>query len=84
MMKNQQIRQGVALLAAALLGAVPATVPAAVLTWGVGGAGGVGTWTTSTTNWWNGSTNTNWSDTTGVAEFRGTSGADDHAEKPCQ
>lgn len=48
---------------------------AADLTWGVGGAGGAGTWNTSTTNWWNGSGNVLWSSATpDSATFGGSSG----------
>lgn len=42
----------------------------AQLTWGVGGAGGAGTWDTTTLNWWNGAANVAWNG--GSAVFAGT------------
>jgi len=75
--QKRQLRQGVVMLALGCLGVLPATLSAAVLTWGAGGAGNAGTWTTSTTNWWNGSTNVAWSSTANTAEFRGTAGTVD-------
>jgi len=45
----------------------------AQLTWGVSGTGGSGSWTATTANWWNGTTNQTW--TIGdSATFAGTSG----------
>ena len=43
------------------------------LTWGVNGAGGSGTWNTSTANWWNGTSNVAWI-SGGEAVFAGTPG----------
>src|SRR5262245_10510389 len=46
---------------------------AANLTWGVNGAGGSGTWNTTTANWFNGSQNVTWP-SGGDAVFPGASG----------
>jgi autotransporter-associated beta strand protein len=43
------------------------------LTWGVGGAGGSGTWSGTNTNWYNGASNVAWS-ANNNAVFAGTSG----------
>lgn len=36
------------------------SLQAQTLTWGAGGAGGVGTWNTTTANWWDGANNVTW------------------------
>jgi len=49
---------------------------AATLNWGTGGVGGAGTWSTTTSNWYNGSTNIAWpsSGTDNDAVFAGANG----------
>ena len=42
------------------------------LQWGVGGAGGSGTWNATNLNWWDGANNVAWN--SGVANFGGTAG----------
>ena len=46
---------------------------AATLTWGTDGAGGTGNWNTTTTNWWDGSSNVPWT-SVDDALFTGTPG----------
>ena len=65
----QALRLAVGLVVSAL---GPANVQAQ-LTWGIGGAGGAGTWNTTTANWWNGSSNVVWNG--GTAIFAGTGAA---------
>jgi hypothetical protein len=53
------------LVAALLLTSLLAAhVRAADLQWGSGGAGGTGTWNTTSSNWYNGTVNTNWNSVT--------------------
>ena len=77
----QTFRRRTALAALATMISVPALVlsraDAASLTWGAGGTGGNGTWDTNTTpDWWNGTLNLDWTDTTGTdtANFGGPAG----------
>ena len=61
-------------LAAALVCSLYWTaIASAQLIWGTGGAGGNGTWDTTTANWWNGSENVAWTNG-GAAIFSGTGG----------
>jgi fibronectin-binding autotransporter adhesin len=64
------------LIATLLLASLPdADVRAADLQWGSGGAGGAGTWNTTSSNWYNGTANTNWNSATpDSAIFGGTAG----------
>jgi len=69
---------GISAASIALLIASPAS--AASFSWdqaGGGTLGGTGTWNTTNTNWWNGSSDVAWTDTTGTADtgtFAGTAG----------
>jgi fibronectin-binding autotransporter adhesin len=75
------------LLAAAALLAAPSIISAADLTWDAdigttGAQGGAGAWTTSDTNWWNGTANTAWVNTTttnAATGFTATLGGSDGA-----
>lgn len=49
------------------------TIASGQLIWGVGGNGGSGTWDTTTANWWNGSKNVTWTNSS-RAIFSGTGG----------
>jgi hypothetical protein len=62
--------------ATALMWAAPVTVvqAQAILTWGVTGGGGTGTWDTSAANWFNGSATVPWTQGSS-AIFGGTAGA---------
>jgi fibronectin-binding autotransporter adhesin len=64
------------LVAALLLTSLLAAhVRAADLQWGSGGAGGTGTWNTTSSNWYNGTVNTNWNSVTpDSAIFGGAAG----------
>jgi fibronectin-binding autotransporter adhesin len=51
------------------------SAPAATLTWGTSGTGGGGNWDTTTSNWFNGTSDVAWSNTTpDSAVFAGTAG----------
>ena len=63
----------IGLLGAALWLAVADSASAQTLTWGVGGAGGSGTWSTSVANWNNGTGTVSWTNG-GTAIFGGTAG----------
>jgi autotransporter-associated beta strand protein len=57
---------------------VPQAAQATALTWGSAGAGGTGTWDLNTTaNWYNGTSDQTWTDSTGASDtatFAGTAG----------
>lgn len=52
---------------------LPTTVPAQTVTWGLGGAGGAGTWDTATLNWFDGLNDVAWP-SGGDAIFAGAAG----------
>jgi fibronectin-binding autotransporter adhesin len=60
------------LIIAALIG-LPLPASAQILTWGVNGAGGTGTWDPVTANWYNGSSNVAWA-SGDTASFTGAGG----------
>ena len=64
--------QAIRLAACVAVSALGSGKMQAQLTWGIGGAGGAGTWNTTTANWWNGSGNVAWNG--GTAIFAGTGG----------
>ena len=66
-----------ACMACALLVAIASTaqVHAATLTWGTSGTGGTGNWDTTSSLWWNGTSNVAWVNANNdVASFGGTAG----------
>jgi autotransporter-associated beta strand protein len=56
--------------------AIVSALPAATLEWGASGDGGSGSWDSTSSNWWNGTQNVQWSDSSAGTDvvFGGTAG----------